>query len=521
GSILQREANKVIVKTQKATKGKLTTYQCDGWKNIAKTALITSMMQVDYIPYLIRTHDMTGRPKTGDELFALIKDDILYTQNTYGVKVICVTTDDGPDGKKARRLIKEDLNLAIAVFECWAHQSSLMSGNYLAIKVPFMKAASKALEIIKWFNNHQKALDILRAEELTHLQHILALILPVITRWTAFYCALARLLTLQSCIVACVAHHQDALLAAAGTKDDTPEKAAEIVEMCEDRQFWKDLKMIASHLEPLAIAANIFQAPTCRLDHVLLTLGNLFSFFDSMESTYKLFILAVFFNPYIRAKYFNREKLSIIALFHILRRAFLRLMKQSSQGDIEFMRAFQAYYDGTGTFSDNEMWLDGWLCEYGDSDDGVNLVDIWSKMGGPSTAGASGFCQLAIRVLSMVPNSAATECTFSTYGNTHTKTRNRINHRKVHDSTLVRMDRKRAHGEAGMLYKRKKRKFALISDNTDDGDSEHDTPTFDSVARDLIEQAQDDEWENLYAENVENVENVDLADTVPAVPPST
>ncbi|KAF8960686.1 ribonuclease H-like domain-containing protein, partial [Flammula alnicola] len=456
GPILRKEAEKVIVKTQKATNGKLATYQCDGWKNIAKTALITSMMQVNYVPYLLRTHDMTGRPKTGDELFELIKDDIIHTKNTYGVDIICVTTDDGPDGKKARRLIKEDLSLAIAAFECWAHQSSLMSGNYLGIKAPFMEAASKALEIIKWFNNHQKALDLLRAEELAHLKNILALILPVITRWTAFYCALSCLLTLQACIIGCVAHHRDALLVAAGTKDDAPEKAVRIIDMCEDKQFWKDLKTIASHLEPLAIAANIFQAPTCRLDHVLLTLGNLFSFFDSTDQ--ELFILAVFFNPYIRAKYFNHEKLPVMTLFHILRRAFERLMKQSSTGDVEFMRTFQAYYDGTGDFSDEAMWLQGWLDEYGESEDGVNLLDIWSKMGGPNSTGASGFCNLAIRILSMVPNSAATECTFSTYGNTHMKLRNRLKHKKVHDATLVRMDRKRAHRDAGLLYTRKKRK---------------------------------------------------------------
>ncbi|KAF8989621.1 hypothetical protein BDQ17DRAFT_1333968 [Cyathus striatus] len=100
GSILNKEADKVIMGTRQHTEGKLATYQCDGWKNIAKTSVITSMMTVDSLSYLLRTHDMSGKPKTGDELFILVKDDIMFMQNTYRVDTIAITTDDGPDGKK-------------------------------------------------------------------------------------------------------------------------------------------------------------------------------------------------------------------------------------------------------------------------------------------------------------------------------------------------------------------------------------------------------------------------------------
>ncbi|KAJ7167705.1 hypothetical protein C8R46DRAFT_812141, partial [Mycena filopes] len=121
GSILTAESNKVIARTKQRIQGKLATYAEDGWKNVAHTHVDTSVLSVEGEPYLLRTHDMTGRPKTGDELFAIMKSDFEYAWNTYKVDVIAVCTDDGPDGKKARRLVRE-WKASIAVFECWAHQ---------------------------------------------------------------------------------------------------------------------------------------------------------------------------------------------------------------------------------------------------------------------------------------------------------------------------------------------------------------------------------------------------------------
>jgi hypothetical protein len=100
GSILKTEANKVIVATRQKIQGKLATYSEDGWKNIAHTHVDTSMLNIEgrviicpkicgdigsfpYWPYLLRTHDMTGRPKTGDELFEIMKSDFEYACNTY------------------------------------------------------------------------------------------------------------------------------------------------------------------------------------------------------------------------------------------------------------------------------------------------------------------------------------------------------------------------------------------------------------------------------------------------------
>ncbi|KAJ7775980.1 ribonuclease H-like domain-containing protein [Mycena maculata] len=453
GSILTCEADKVIAKTRAKIEGKLATYSEDGWKNVAHTHVDTLMLSVEGQPYLLRTHDMTGRPKTGDELFEIMKSDFEYAWNTYRVEIIAVCTDDGPDGKKAHRLISQ-WKPSIAVWECWAHQSSLMTGNYLAIKAPWMQDAKHAIKVIKWFNNHGKALDLLRTQQKSIMIVILQLILPVVTRWTAHYCSLRRLKKLERSIRTCVMTHEETLRLCAGRKREQIAAAEVIIETCVRNDFWKNIKRIVTHLEPLAITANILQSPHCRLDTVLLTLANLFRIFSN---------LAV------------EDAISVV-------------------GDVEFLNAFRDYYDSTGEFSSESMWLGGHAESYKAAKKNIDLIWIWRQMAGNAGTGRSGFVKLAIRVLSMLPNSAGPERAFSVFGITHTKHRNRLDPLKVHDATMVRMDRQKAHGAAGLVKERKSRRFSLADDNeTEDTPADGlDAADFDAMAHTLIGLAQNE-----------------------------
>jgi hypothetical protein len=47
GPILDREAEKIVAKTRKLIEGKLATYVEDGWTNISKTHLDTSILSVE------------------------------------------------------------------------------------------------------------------------------------------------------------------------------------------------------------------------------------------------------------------------------------------------------------------------------------------------------------------------------------------------------------------------------------------------------------------------------------------
>ncbi|KAJ7034526.1 ribonuclease H-like domain-containing protein [Mycena alexandri] len=458
GRILDEEAAKVIATARMETNGKLAMYSEDGWTNTARTHVDTSIISVEATPYLLKTHDMTGRPKTGDELFGLVRKDIEYAKETYGVDVIAVCTDDGPNGKKMRRLTKEQTPW-IAAFECWGHQTHLITGDYLKIKAPWMATIKLVIEVIKFFNHHQTPLDLLRAQEMLTLGHHLALLLPVLTRWLSQYCSVRRLKKLEHQIMVVILQHETILRMCLGKKPEQIAVAEKMIKTCKDPRFWENLERISNHLEPLAIASNLLQAPYCRLDMVLLTLGNLYRIFDQ-----ELMILAVFFNPFVRTRPFNPEFLSPIMFFHLVRRAFKRLLRQDAAGDADFLAPFNSYYDNTGIFSDETMWIEGHRALYEQDGKQVDLVSIWRRMDNTkSLCGRAGFVVLVVRNLSILPNSAGPERVFSEFGMIHTKHRNCLNPQKVHNTSLVRADQMRAHAAAGLIPKRQLRRCSLTT----------------------------------------------------------
>jgi hypothetical protein len=125
----------------------------------------------------------------------------------------------------------------------------------------------------------------------------------------------------------------------------------------------------------LAIAANVTQAAHTRLDHVLLTLGNLFHIYSnpaldsqiqvgiqgSLEKRWAkadqdVFILAVFLNPYIRRRAFSRVALTHAKIYEIAARLLTRIFNQ--QPDLDFLKAFEDYFSDTANFSSQSMALD-------------------------------------------------------------------------------------------------------------------------------------------------------------------
>ena len=86
----------------------------------------------------------------------------------------------------------------------------------------------------------------------------------------------------------------------------------------------------------------------------------------------------------------------------------------------------------------------------------MNLIHIWQNMDqiqiglhdmrSLTNNGHSGFIRLAIHILSIVPNSAATKRLFSQFGIIHSKLCNRLSVEKVRKQALVRSDTITWHG---------------------------------------------------------------------------
>ncbi|KAJ3764935.1 hypothetical protein FB446DRAFT_709872 [Lentinula raphanica] len=107
-----------------------------------------------------------------------------------------------------------------------------------------------------------------------------AVICAVLTRWTAHYLAFVHLIELQEKLLELVYHDaaqpdEKKRIMKTGNAQ-AQRKAVEMILLIKNEAFWEVLSSIVTHLEPLAIAANVIQAAHCRLDQVLLMFGYLF-----------------------------------------------------------------------------------------------------------------------------------------------------------------------------------------------------------------------------------------------------
>jgi hypothetical protein len=189
----------------------------------------------------MRTHDVSADAKSGEALLKLVTEDIQWSEATFLLIIIALCSDNGGDARKMRRLLL-GLMPWLIIIVCWAHQINLIVGDYLGLRVDFLACVPKALHVIKWINNHSRALGIFRREQLQTFNKILSLILPVITRWTAHYLSLRRLLEVEAPMKASWMKYGQQMIDCAGPKADAQQAAHDIQTIVNEPQFWKWVK---------------------------------------------------------------------------------------------------------------------------------------------------------------------------------------------------------------------------------------------------------------------------------------
>ncbi|KAF8258073.1 ribonuclease H-like domain-containing protein, partial [Lactarius quietus] len=286
----------------------------------------------------------------------------------------------------------------------------------------------------------------------------------------------------------------------------------------EDTQFWAQVRRTCSHLHPLVIAANITQASTTRLDHVLTTLGNLFRIYSdaqledavrtkvlaSLEKRWAAadqdpFIAAVILNPYLRGKCFSRANalLTPIGLCNMLKHLHLRVFGLAV--DSQFQSAFMDYYNGREEFSNVFLSLEAWEDMAKAQNRNVSPVEVWEGINTNKKVGRNRLVKLAMHILSVIANSAGCERAFSHMGLVQTATRSKLSIDKVHKTTIVGMDIKRSNIEAGLVHTQERRDFSMPETRNSLSHvaelSELDTDEvldFDQLVGQLIEDATED-----------------------------
>jgi hypothetical protein len=128
----------------------------------------------------MHTHDVSADAKSSEMLLKLVTKDIQWSQEMFLLFIIAVCTDNSGDAWKMRKLLLMLMPWLI-IIACWAHQINLIVSDLLGLQIDFLSCVPKALLVIKWMNNHSRALGIFHREQLQTFNKILSLIHPVIT----------------------------------------------------------------------------------------------------------------------------------------------------------------------------------------------------------------------------------------------------------------------------------------------------------------------------------------------------
>jgi hypothetical protein len=128
----------------------------------------------------------------------------------------------------------------------------------------------------------------------------------------------------------------------------------------------------------------------------------------------------------------------------------------------------------------------------------VDPIEVWEGIDTHEEQGRNRLAKLALHILSVIANSAGCERAFSHMGLVHTAIRSKLSVDKVRKTTVIGMDIKREHIEAGLVQPRGHRNFKApessdgapktCSTDFDPSDFE-EALDFNQLAKELIEDA--------------------------------
>ncbi|KAF7350433.1 HAT family dimerization protein [Mycena venus] len=410
-------------------KGELATASVDGWSTKHDAVQqVSCNVKGKEIP--IKLHITTKERKTSVNLLTHVMADIVYLTTVLCVTLVAFCCDSGGDSRGLRPLL---LNLMpwILTIPCWAHQINLVVKEYIGCS-DVTAILANCLKIINWFSSHKRALLMLLEEQQAinekrppgqKWERLKRFVRAGITRWGTHALSVRRLAELQE--------------SAGGDDEEAREKAAEVIALIDSGKmgpFWTGVHRLSRYLTPLAVASNVTQGANTRLDHVLITLAILHYRYSTDNKTFDcaahnavictslakrwkalkhdqdFYILAVFFNPFLRAFFFNDEihSLSRIGLYHVVKRVYARIFKIDEDSAVPsvLFEQYLDYYDGTGRYTSEKMALNEFKHMFKNED--------------------------------TVPTRGGNERAFSVLGRTYSdKTRNLLNPERAHKSLIV------------------------------------------------------------------------------------
>ncbi|KAJ3767016.1 ribonuclease H-like domain-containing protein, partial [Lentinula raphanica] len=441
------------------------TLQGDGWTGLNHTHLVSFMASTAKAKiYTVAVFDTSKDRKTAEEFLKLIEKAYNKVKDEWKAVPIGFVSDASGESRKGCRMLAAK-HPELVVMDCYAHQVYF----HLCMASMLTPTLGRGLIQVRGLGVGLGNCPLVMQNRPQAVAHLLCI------KVTA------------SAVYRDAAQPDEKKRIMKTGNAQAQKKAVEMISLIKNEAFWEALSSIVTHLEPLAIAANVIQAAHCRLDQVLLTFGYLFYFYLTMrvndtrgrdaiilsiEARWKkcdqeVFIAAVILNPIYRNQAFSSiPAFNNAGIQDLMVRLWNRIFPDERIILDEFSNHLDDYLYGQGTFVNLQNRIDlelGNVMSNHRSPDPAQIFKGFTYPGMPGTQ----FIRLALRILGISANSASCERLFSVFGNTLTKLRNRLGVQTLTDLTELKMHIRDEH-QRKAESKHLKRRFAVRGQKTRD-----------------------------------------------------
>jgi hypothetical protein len=439
----------------------------DGWTNVQNRPIINYLAVTPDGAMFIDGNDTSGEHKDAKFIAAEIRRNI---ESLGAENIVQVVTDSAGNCTAARKLLREEYP-NIVFSPCTAHCLDLLLEDIgkLSWAAPLI---SKGHAVVKFITNHQASLAQFRKRS------TLELLKPGETRFGSFFLMLQRLLQAKDALQETVMNRDFKQWMTTIKKTASQEEGRNVVDTVVDERFWKSSEELTCLCEPIIsllrlvdgiapcvgkVYWNMFQIdngvePSKADNHKKIQLRTCINERWKMMHT-ELHSAGFVLDPEFRL-FLQHENEEVMSDFHTV---VERVFKDNVQAQVKAIQQHATYRAGHGLFS--RPMADAAAKE-------MPAFRWWLAFG----AHVPELQRVAVRVLSQVTSSSASERNWSTFDFIHTKKRNRLHCKRVRDIVYVHSNLRLSTKLQDVAYTEGKIPWSFQSATpADDEDSETDS----------------------------------------------
>ena len=132
GRLLDQAHLEEIAKVRQQLVGRNVSLAIDGWTTVSCEPVLGKAICCVGLSYLVDSVDTTGHPHTIEYMTTLVPPLLNKAEDTFGVKVVAVCTDNASNTKGLREELRKIIPV-LAVYGCQAHLLNLLSHDLTEI----------------------------------------------------------------------------------------------------------------------------------------------------------------------------------------------------------------------------------------------------------------------------------------------------------------------------------------------------------------------------------------------------